>query len=885
MLKKTVAGLLTVVMLFGMTTMLPELHANAIDNPSASSYEIFESNAEICTWEKAEEYCESLGGHLAVISSLKENDYLYEFMCEKGYDSAYFGYSDAEKEGVWKWVNNEKSTFTNWAPGEPNNEYGDENYAMFYWKFSDGTWNDGDFGYDTEWDDAAFICEWDDGKPTENTTVTYKLKGAVTKEVKNYTFKYSDKMLLCDADDVHYVKKGNPDIAMAACGIAMAAYEKDYIKEVLEQMGFQDKDITYYNYTYGTGKDEYLPTYEDNDHVMYAIAHKKVGGKHIFIVPVRGTHGDCEWFSNFNLGFWIEHQGFYKAESEIEDSLIEQFEKYNVKAEDVVLLSTGHSRGAAIANILTGKLSEGNLKIDGKAIPVSQIFGYTYACPNVCTYADTELINIHNYNNPGDLIPTLPIEGTWGGSQGFYRYGQTHNLNNKTGDINSVYYDFRHRFAEDTGVRYKGLSTSEEATDLLLDMAKDQDSFNSKSNRIIFDLIAASLMENDYYEIMKAYGGPSKKELIAKILTGYEVPESVINRILPELEVKSIPIIKIALPILVSIGVVKGGKLIDRIMAEGSDLSFIAHGHTGETYIHWVDATFNTRSSIPHEFNVSVVSPRKDPSGKTYDGYTNHACKICGYSYKSDIVPYATDISELTIQVTKNTPTYNGKTQKPVVTIRDGMKTPLTENKDYKIKWPGDITNAGKKTFTIEGIGDYRGTVKKTYSITRASIGSAKISVSDKVYTGKALTPNAIVKLNNKTLVKDKDYTVSYSSNINCGKAIVKVTGKGNYKSSVSASFIIKPAKVEVKKLTSPKTKTLKLTWAKAAGGISGYEVMIATNKAFTKDKKTYTVSDASAVSKTITGLKKGTTYYAKVRAYKSKYYGAWSAVKSVKCK
>ena len=31
---------------------------------------------------------------------------------------------------------------------------------MFYYKFPDGTWNDGDFGNLTVGKDTTFICEW-----------------------------------------------------------------------------------------------------------------------------------------------------------------------------------------------------------------------------------------------------------------------------------------------------------------------------------------------------------------------------------------------------------------------------------------------------------------------------------------------------------------------------------------------------------------------------------------------------------------------------------------------------------------------------------------------------------------------------------------------------
>ena len=111
------------------------------------------------TWEQAERRCEWKGGHLAVIESQAENDYLYAAMKQKGYENACFGYSDKETEGSWKWVNGVQSSYINWHSGEPNNQNGDEDYAMFYQKFDDGTWNDGDGIIDVG---CAYICEWDD---------------------------------------------------------------------------------------------------------------------------------------------------------------------------------------------------------------------------------------------------------------------------------------------------------------------------------------------------------------------------------------------------------------------------------------------------------------------------------------------------------------------------------------------------------------------------------------------------------------------------------------------------------------------------------------------------------------------------------------------------
>ncbi|MBQ4128828.1 MAG: hypothetical protein IJD68_03540 [Ruminococcus sp.] len=116
------------------------------------------------TWEEAEVYCEGLGGHLATITSEEENSAVYSYVISSGHKNAYFGYHDSKTEGKWEWVNGETSSYTNWHSNEPNSENALEDYAMFYYKYSDGKWNDGNFGQGTVNDDEKFICEWDSGE-------------------------------------------------------------------------------------------------------------------------------------------------------------------------------------------------------------------------------------------------------------------------------------------------------------------------------------------------------------------------------------------------------------------------------------------------------------------------------------------------------------------------------------------------------------------------------------------------------------------------------------------------------------------------------------------------------------------------------------------------
>ncbi len=111
---------------------------------------------DVTSWESAKKYCEDLGGHLAVISSPEENSALYSYITSIDKPNAYFGYSDRANEGSWTWVDGSAVSYTNWQSWQPGSESND--YAMFYWKNTSGTWNGGDFGGNTG---RNFICEWE----------------------------------------------------------------------------------------------------------------------------------------------------------------------------------------------------------------------------------------------------------------------------------------------------------------------------------------------------------------------------------------------------------------------------------------------------------------------------------------------------------------------------------------------------------------------------------------------------------------------------------------------------------------------------------------------------------------------------------------------------
>ena len=110
---------------------------------------------------------------------------------------------------------------------------------------------------------------------------------------------------------------------------------------------------------------------------------------------------------------------------------------------------------------------------------------------------------------------------------------------------------------------------------------------------------------------------------------------------------------------------------------------------------------------------------------------------------------------------------------------------------------------------------------------------------------------------------------------------------KGDYTGTKTLTFKINPPKTSVSKLTGG-TKKMTAVIGKKTTGVTGYQVQYSTVKSF-KTYKTKTVSSYKTTSATLTGLKAKTTYYVRVRTYKTvngtKYYSAWSAVKSAKTK
>lgn len=158
---------------------------------------------------------------------------------------------------------------------------------------------------------------------------------------------------------------------------------------------------------------------------------------------------------------------------------------------------------------------------------------------------------------------------------------------------------------------------------------------------------------------------------------------------------------------------------------------------------------------------------------------------------------------------------------------------------------------------------------------------TVSLSNSSYIYNGKAISPAVtLTNSDGAKLVKNTDYTVSYSNNKDTGKAYVSLKGAGGYGGTSKRGYVINPQKMSALTVAGAnRTSTsLILEWKKPAGNITGYQLQRYTNGQWITLK---TITSASTLKYKITGLSPSCTYQFRVRAYKNvskrTLYGSFS--------
>ena len=225
---------------------------------------------------------------------------------------------------------------------------------------------------------------------------------------------------------------------------------------------------------------------------------------------------------------------------------------------------------------------------------------------------------------------------------------------------------------------------------------------------------------------------------------------------------------------------------------EAKDVAFDKElTYTGNELTQTVTVTVNGKTlTVGTDYTVSDLTGTEPGSYPvTVTGTGNYT----GTVTKSFEIAKA-DISSAAITYDAGPYGYTGKEWKPEVTVSFNDAA-LTADTDYTVSYENNI-NAGTAKIIITGIGDhFTGSTEKTFTINSAEISGCTFApIADVTYNTKAHTPEVTVAISGRTLEADKDYTVSYASNVNAGTATVTVTGKGNFTGSANTTFTIAKA-------------------------------------------------------------------------------------------
>ncbi len=300
----------------------------------------------------------------------------------------------------------------------------------------------------------------------------------------------------------------------------------------------------------------------------------------------------------------------------------------------------------------------------------------------------------------------------------------------------------------------------------------------------------------------------------------------------------------------------------------------------------------NTDYTVKYSNNVDVGTVKA-----TITGINNYSGTVVK---EFKITPIKFDDKKVSVSLEKSSFVYNGQSITPVVYVAYNHNY-LIQNTDFTATYSNN--NApGVATVKIKGIGNYSGSISKTYIILPEKIASVSIkkdsatsaviswSAASKVSGYEILkfdsAKNAYVHLthvsNNQTSYKVsslKNSTAYYYQ----VRAYKTVNDKHYYGEVGNTVFtFIKPSKVKLTSVTLSKT-TLKVEWKKV--NCSGYEITYTTDSKFKKGLKKVKIKNPKTVKKAIKKLKKNKKYYVKVRAYTDyngvRYYGDRSTMLS----
>ena len=210
----------------------------------------------------------------------------------------------------------------------------------------------------------------------------------------------------------------NHGLAKIACALSEVSYvnlktdpELNQLKNVYKKLGVPEKNMEFHYQL------DYKAPGLEKDQAAFSIASKEInsakGKRTLIFLTIRGTpYSAPEWISNANVAdstheSTLIHEGFFRTQTLIQKALIYYLLKRKIDPDTTYFLITGHSRGAALSNLIGAQLA------DQGYFSTENIYVYTFAAPNVSQQekvSDPKYNFIWNIINPEDIVPTVPLK-------------------------------------------------------------------------------------------------------------------------------------------------------------------------------------------------------------------------------------------------------------------------------------------------------------------------------------------------------------------------------------------------------------------------------------------------------------------------------------------
>ncbi|MCD7745114.1 MAG: leucine-rich repeat protein [Lachnospiraceae bacterium] len=265
---------------------------------------------------------------------------------------------------------------------------------------------------------------------------------------------------------------------------------------------------------------------------------------------------------------------------------------------------------------------------------------------------------------------------------------------------------------------------------------------------------------------------------------------------------------------------------------------------------------------------------------------------------------YKGDIATGSIMLSQTSYIYDGTAKKPEVAVTVGGET-LTLGADYTVIY-SDNRNAGTASVTVTGAGEYTGTAVVNFEIQGALADTVITSLTNKK-AGIAVTWEEIAGADGYYIYRKngsgsdrKIATIANASTVSYTDKSVKnknrktytyrvIAYSGSTTSSCTAKKIVRLTRPTLSSVKNTSSKKVTVKWKKVTK-VTGYQIQYSTSKTFASGKtKSVKVKGAARVQKVLSKLKKGKTYYVRIRTYYKKgsatYYSAWSAKRKVAVK